>query len=95
MFAYLPKINATRCGIHENNSSMKLYAKRTKQSISLIGENALRYQEGRPEERSYDACYFEISSERFKDTVVDLNITEPEPSEVDVLVTNDDEVSVP
>ena len=62
LFAFLPKINAKKCGINSSSpSDMKILTKRNeKQTISLIGNNSLRFKEGRPEERAYDACYYEI-----------------------------------
>ena len=68
MFAFLPKTNAEMCGISKNNSednegSMKLSAKLKRQTISLVKDKALKYKEGLPNVRSYDACYYEINTE--------------------------------
>ena len=48
MFAFLPKINPKMCGISAEPSddvdgSMKISARQTKQTISLVGDNALSY----------------------------------------------------
>lgn len=41
---------------------MKISAGQAKQTISLIGDKALAYKDGRPEVRRYDACFYEINS---------------------------------
>ena len=69
LFAFLPKNNASKCGIENDlisNYSMKLNTKPERQRISLIGNKSLQYKEGRPDVRRYDSCYYEISSARFR-----------------------------
>ena len=73
MFAYLPKTNPYKCGIsnvatmfYEGN--MKLYVDKIPRTISLIHNNALKYREGRPNVRAYDACYYEINASSELDT---------------------------
>ena len=68
MFAFLPKTNPKMCGISSSTAedvegSMKLSAGETKQSISLVGDKALRFKEGSPKERRYDSCFYEISAD--------------------------------
>ena len=67
MFAFLPKINPKTCGISNSDASdvegsMRLEASTTKQTISLSGDKALAYRDGRPDVRKYDACYYEIGA---------------------------------
>ena len=52
---------------------MRLYANGTKQTISLVGENQLQYREGKPKDRAYDSCFYEIHS---ADTMQRINHTE-------------------
>lgn len=40
---------------------MKLFIDREPKTISLVGNNALKYREGKPEVRAYDSCYYEIN----------------------------------
>lgn len=67
MFAFLPKTSPKMCGISSAQSEdvegqMKIEASFEKQTISLVGDNALQFAEGRPDVRSYDSCYYEIAS---------------------------------
>lgn len=67
MFAFLPKIYPKLCGISNSDlteveGSMRIEAGQTKQTISLTGDSALAYRDGRPDVRKYDACYYEISA---------------------------------
>jgi hypothetical protein len=41
---------------------MAISAKQTKQTISLVGDVALSYKEGRPLVRKYEACFYEINA---------------------------------
>ena len=64
MFSFLPKTNPVTCGISkvDYKGEMKLTATNITQTISLVGLKSLKYKEGSPKEREYDACYYEISA---------------------------------
>lgn len=67
MFAFLPKITPKKCGISSSTAEdadeqMKISASKDKQQISLLGPNQLKYVNGLPAVRRYDACYYEIST---------------------------------
>lgn len=58
MFAFCPLISHKNCGISDSESTdMKIYATKEAQNIST---KELGYNHGRPNERQYDACYYEI-----------------------------------
>ena len=68
MFAFLPKTNPKMCGISESDAEdveglMGISAGETKQKISLLGNKALKYNEGSPKDRRYDACFYEITAD--------------------------------
>ena len=78
MFAYLPKINPYTCGITNNlaqkqryhDGQMGILAGKFKKIISLTGERALRYKEGRPNVRAYDSCFYEINSVKGSESIL-------------------------
>jgi len=85
MFAFLPKTSPKMCGISTTQAedvegSMKINADLTKQSISLVGDTALQYIEGRPDVRSYDSCFYEIGS-KVENTPLAENSTESSEQE--------------
>jgi len=61
MFAYCPGINQKVCGISDDstNTDMTLYATKDEAKLS---STSLKYREGGPTVRAYDACYYLIKS---------------------------------
>ena len=59
MFAFCPMINRRTCGIDDSSSTdMSLSAGREPKTVK---SDSLRYKEGRPDVREYDACYYQVS----------------------------------
>jgi hypothetical protein len=62
MYAYCPMISHVKCGVSSNSPDsidMKLIANLKKKYVVT---NSLKYREGKPSYRKYDACYYEIGS---------------------------------
>ena len=56
MFAFCPLVSHKRCGIDDSNSyDMNLVPTL---EPKIVSSKEMRYKEGRPEEREYDACYY-------------------------------------
>jgi len=59
MFAFCPMVSHANCGIMDSHSSessdMNLIATDVVKNVSTT---SMKYREGRPEYRSYDACYY-------------------------------------
>jgi len=65
LFAYCPRTNAKTCGISSSTTgaegSMVLAASNKTQTISLIGDQQIRYNDGPPSVRRFDSCFYEIA----------------------------------
>jgi len=61
MFAWNPTTNHKSCAISndETNFNMKLNATNQKQRIY---STSMKYRQGKPDYRRYDACYYEITA---------------------------------
>ena len=62
LFAFCPMVSQATCGISDSSSyDMSMHAVR---QIKTLSTDQLKYREGRPEYRHYDACYYEITAPR-------------------------------
>ena len=81
MFAFCPMISQKNCGISNSDSTdMKIIAS---EEIKTISTNELGYKHGRPDEREYDACYYEILPQK-EDKSIGIEITVEKASNVNV-----------
>lgn len=61
MFAFCPIVSQARCGVSPSSSyDMGLIAGA---GVKEVKTTDLRYREGMPEIREYDACYYEVTAE--------------------------------
>ena len=61
MFAFNPTTNQRECGIADSDSNdMTLM---TTEEMQTISSTSLKFQEGRPEFRQYDACFYLIKTD--------------------------------
>jgi len=57
MFAYNPVVNHKNCGLSEDDSNQNMTLTVTTQK-KQIKSSTMKYREGTPDYRKYDACYY-------------------------------------
>lgn len=60
MWAFCPMISRQTCGVDTSSSTdMRVYANMEEQ---MVYSKDMRYVEGMPDDRRYDACYYEVTT---------------------------------
>jgi hypothetical protein len=68
MFAFCTQTNQKNCGVSSSASSdMSLLAGQTEKVVSTT---EMRYKHGRPSDRQYDSCYYELGAEELTEDQV-------------------------
>lgn len=68
MFAFCTQTNQKNCGMSSSASSdMSLLAGQTEKVVSTT---EMRYKHGRPSDRQYDSCYYELGAEELTEDQV-------------------------
>ena len=65
MFAFCPMVSHQSCGVIDSNfggsTDMNLIAN---SNIKVVQSKGMKYREGRPNYRQYDACFYQINSKQ-------------------------------
>ena len=66
MFAFCPMVSHDSCGVVSNSESSTDMVLQANKTVNNVSSNKMKYREGKPSYREYDACYYEIVADNLE-----------------------------